>query len=683
MSTSRAAVDRPGPRDQTRADEPGTPVPAGAVRHRQIFETAGIPIWQADLSGIGAALESLRARGVSDLGDYLSSNPGFVRSAIGLVGIVGANLAALRLVGARATTDLSASLGDMFSPDAEAAFAAMLIAIWDGRTPFETEAALRTLQGERRHVVLTAAFPDSRRDLSCVPVTLTDITARIDAEAKLRRSERGLRTLYRLTSAVGRASTLDEVYSVALDALSAALGADRASVLLFDDAGAMRFAAWRGLSDEYRAAATGHSPWTPDDRKAAPIAIGDAATDPRTGALRERILAEGIHALAFIPLAESGGLLGKFMVYFDQPHVFDEDELRLAESIASHVAHAIRQRRDEAALRESLAIVQIVNEGTPTLLYVKDRDGRMRMANPATLRALGVTAGDAIGHTALEYWPDKAAAAQVMANDRALMERGTAATLEEKIVLADGPHVFLSTKTPQRDASGAVVGLVGASIDITDRKRGEERQKLLIRELNHRVKNTLATVQAIAAQTLRGAESDREARRAFEARLLALSNAHNVLTRESWDGAAIDEIVATALAPHRAAGDDRFAVAGPAIRLAPKAALALAMALHELATNAAKYGALSVRDGRVHVEWSVGQDEGEMRFSLRWRESGGPAVVPPQRRGFGSRLIERGLSLELGGRAAIEFLPSGLSYGIDAPLKNLVWTPVAEPGPGQ
>jgi PAS domain S-box-containing protein len=384
--------------------------------------------------------------------------------------------------------------------------------------------------------------------------------------------------------------------------------------------------------------------------------------------------------LAFIPLCDAGRLLGKFVVYFDRPHPFGDDELHLAENIASHIAHAIQRRRDEAALRESLAIVQIVNEGTPTLLYAKDRDGRMRMANPATLRTLGVTAAQALGRTAVEYWTDKEAAARVMANDRELMERGVAITFEEKIMLPDGPHVFLSTKTPQRDTTGAVIGLVGASIDITDRKRAEERQKLLIRELNHRVKNTLATVQSIAAQTLRGTEGDREARRAFEARLLALSNAHNVLTRESWDGAGIDEIVETALAPHRAADDGRFTVEGPAFRLAPKAALALAMALHELATNAAKYGALSARAGRVRVAWTCGEAGAEARFRLCWRESDGPPVAPPPRKGFGSRLIERGLSLELGGRATIEFQPAGLIYTIDAPLANLAWSAADAPG---
>lgn len=656
--------------------ERGMPKRAPALaadRYRYNFEAAGVSIWEQDFSKVGAALDDLRARGVTDLEAYLAAHPEFVRACIGLVRIVDVNRATLRLLGAREKSELMASLHAVFLPETEPVFAAELLAIWERRPLLEAETALRTLAGERRDVMFSIAFPEAPAGLSAVLVTLTDITARKQAEMGLRRSERGLRALYQLTSAVGRAASLEEIHALALDALTGATGADRASVMLFDAGGVMRFAAWRGLSDAYRKATDGHSPWPKDARDPAPIAIADAERDAAPDALKPAALAEGIRALAFIPLAHGGRLLGTFTVYFDRAHAFPADEIHLCETIASHIAHAIQRRRDEAALRESLAIVQIVNEGTPTLLYAKDRDGRMRMANPATLRALGVTAEQALGHTALEYWSDKEAAAQIMANDRQLMDRGVAIAFEEKVTLADGPHVFLSTKTPQRDAAGNVIGLVGASIDITDIKRAEERQKLLIRELNHRVKNTLATVQSIAAQTLGGTDGDREARRAFEARLLALSNAHNVLTRESWDSAAIDEIVATALAPHRAAGDDRFTIAGPPLKVDPKAALALAMALHELATNAAKYGALSERAGRVRVEWaSVGHGE-EARFRFCWRESDGPPVAPPRRRGFGSRLIERGLGLELGGQAAIEYRPSGLVYTIDAPLANLAW----------
>jgi hypothetical protein len=185
-------------------------------------------------------------------------------------------------------------------------------------------------------------------------VTLTDISARKQAEMRLRRSEQSLRTLYELTSAVSRARSLEGVYALALDVLIGAIGADRVAVLLFDADGVMRFVASRGLTDSYRAAVEGHSPWAPDEQSPVPVAVPDVAEDASLGALRQTIMAEGIGALAVIPL----------------------------------------------------------------------------------------TLEQALGRTALEYWSDKVAAAQVMANDRELTERGKAVAFEETILLADGAHTF-------------------------------------------------------------------------------------------------------------------------------------------------------------------------------------------------------------------------------------------------
>ena len=196
-----------------------------------------------------------------------------------------------------------------------------------------------------------------------------------------------------------------------------------------------------------------------------------------------------------------------------------------------------------------------------------------------------------------------------------------------------------------------------------ERARAEQHQLLLINELNHRVKNTLASVQAIAFQTLRGEASLAEARARFEARLMALSGAHDLLTEENWGGASLERVVNDAI-EHLAGEAGRFAVEGEPLRLAPRAALALTMALHELGTNAAKYGALSVDGGRVSIDWTRSGD----RLRLHWRETGGPPVVPPTRRGFGSRLIERGLAADLGGAASLHFDPAGLRCDIEASL---------------
>ncbi|MCG5243099.1 sensor histidine kinase [Azospirillum doebereinerae] len=223
------------------------------------------------------------------------------------------------------------------------------------------------------------------------------------------------------------------------------------------------------------------------------------------------------------------------------------------------------------------------------------------------------------------------------------------------------------------DRNGTPTRMMGISLDVTERKQAEERQNLLLEELNHRVKNTLAIVQSIAAQTLRSAGSPAAFTEAFQARLRILSQAHDLLTREQWQGALLEEIVGLTLAPYQGAG--RVRIGGPPVMLSTGVAVSLHLAFHELATNAAKYGALSVDGGRVEVTWSAdgGEGDGEGRtLTLDWRESGGPPVVAPNRRGFGSRMIERALPYELDGDVVLAFAPEGLHCVLAIPLSPRV-----------
>jgi two-component sensor histidine kinase len=193
------------------------------------------------------------------------------------------------------------------------------------------------------------------------------------------------------------------------------------------------------------------------------------------------------------------------------------------------------------------------------------------------------------------------------------------------------------------------------SLEIEHRRRIERHQNLLLDELNHRVKNTLATVQAMAMQTLKGV--DLAARDSFLARLFALSGQHDLLTLDNWEGASFEGVVRRALRPWREDERTRFQVSGPAVHLDPKKALALGMAFHELASNAATYGAFSNATGTVHVSWTISPDQ---RLKLVWEERGGPQVAQPERRGFGLRLIEYGLAREISGRVQLDFRPEGL-----------------------
>ncbi len=206
------------------------------------------------------------------------------------------------------------------------------------------------------------------------------------------------------------------------------------------------------------------------------------------------------------------------------------------------------------------------------------------------------------------------------------------------------------------------------NIDLVSSLRAEaDHKQLLINELNHRVKNTLAIVQSLSAQTLRPVRPTAEARDDFDARLMALAGAHVLMTEAEWRSVGVRELIETTIAPFAAGVEGRFQVDGPIATLPPKSAVAFALAVHELCTNAAKYGALSADAGRVSVAWAFADSSEGERLQLAWRESGGPPVAQPQRRGFGSRLLERGLAAELHGQVTLAFPPEGLICEIDAP----------------
>jgi two-component sensor histidine kinase len=191
---------------------------------------------------------------------------------------------------------------------------------------------------------------------------------------------------------------------------------------------------------------------------------------------------------------------------------------------------------------------------------------------------------------------------------------------------------------------------------------------VLVEELNHRVKNTLAAVKALSGQTFCTAGSLEAFRDSFEGRLLALSETHNLLNRSCWTGASLRDILMQELEPHGTAEDGRFLLEGDDIRLGPVAAVTLGMAFHELATNAAKYGALSAAGGRVRVAWRTGAAG---RLQLDWQETGGQPVSPPRRRGFGSRLIEEALAAEVFGEVRLDFLRQGVHCSMDMALERV------------
>lgn len=328
-------------------------------------------------------------------------------------------------------------------------------------------------------------------------------------------------------------------------------------------------------------------------------------------------------------------------------------------------------KRGLSALSESEARFRHMADSAPALIWMTDETGEVSFAN-LHFEHMFATAAAGLAKAGWQriVHPDDLAAFEA-AFAQAFAARAPFRTEMRVIDRAAATRWLRCEGVPRLDDAHTFLGYTGCNIDITDAKSAEEHQLLLIHELNHRVKNTLATVQSIAGQSLRGLEGAEAAaaRAAFEARLLALARVHDVLTRESWEGAELSAVVADAIRPLES-GDgrpSRFAVDGPALRLPPRLALSIAMALHELGTNAVKYGALSTDDGRVAISWTV-RWESETRLALRWAESGGPPVRKPTRTGFGSRLIERSLARELAGEVKLGYEPTGVVCTIDAPV---------------
>lgn len=226
---------------------------------------------------------------------------------------------------------------------------------------------------------------------------------------------------------------------------------------------------------------------------------------------------------------------------------------------------------------------------------------------------------------------------------------------------------------PVTDATGALIGYGTVTRDFRERRRAEDDMRLMNGELAHRLKNVLAVVQSVAAQTLRGVPEAEAASRNLSARLVALGAATDVLTGTSWRSADLRELATRALSPHGRIGE-RILLSGPAVTLRPELTVAFALALHELATNAAKYGALSNDIGTVTLAWSVDGDGDDGVLAVSWREQGGPPVTPPERKGFGSVLIERSLRSYFSGKAATDYRPDGLVFELEARLKDAAIT---------
>jgi PAS domain S-box-containing protein len=305
-------------------------------------------------------------------------------------------------------------------------------------------------------------------------------------------------------------------------------------------------------------------------------------------------------------------------------------------------------------------------------LELLDHDGTLITASADGPALSGVQdEAEAIGRPWIDVWTrqeDREAAAGAL--DRARL--GRPSRFQARIESVQAIRWWDVAVTPIGATPGSPERILTVSRDITELKLAEAHQTLLMQELAHRMKNTMAMVQAVAAQTMRNAVSLEAAGEALAARLLALAKAHDVLLQGSFARASLVGLVAGAISLHDDGLTDRFRVEGADLTLGPRHGLTLALMLHELGTNAAKYGALSVAGGKVGITWTVIDAEGGSRLRFRWEERGGPPVTPPTRSGFGTRLIARSLVHGFGGSAQLTYPPEGAVLTFEAPLEAVI-----------
>ena len=344
--------------------------------------------------------------------------------------------------------------------------------------------------------------------------------------------------------------------------------------------------------------------------------------------------------------------------------------------------HGVRVIRDvteaklmEDRIRESEQHMRDLLEALPAAVYTTDAKGRITFFNKACVEMAGRT--PQIGEEWCVTWRLYTADGVPLPHDQcpmalALKEDRPVRGVEAMAERPDGSFVpFAPYPTPLHDGDGKLIGAINMLVDITERKRAENRQKTLIDELNHRVKNTLATVQSLAMQTVRHSDSLQDFNRRFETRLLGLARAHDLLTTRHWEDAPLGFLAREVLAPMSGGSEDKVHIQGPEVMLNPRAALNLTMVLNELATNAAKYGALSAEGGSLSISWQLSKGVDQMMVDLTWQERGGPAVEAPRRRGFGTRLMERCIERDLGGELDLVFEPVGLSCRMSIPLPGM------------
>tara|TARA_R110000782_G_scaffold178958_1_gene269783 strand:- start:720 stop:1745 length:1026 start_codon:yes stop_codon:yes gene_type:complete len=333
-------------------------------------------------------------------------------------------------------------------------------------------------------------------------------------------------------------------------------------------------------------------------------------------------------------------------------------------------------RRLDRPPLEEIDFLQVFAK-TPTPLMMLNQDLVFVFANEAYLETTGCTMSEIGGRYVFEAFPEaeERMALFETAFRKALAGTPNKLTTEPFAIPVDGGGtreiVWTCTHEPIRDAHGEIVFVLQNALDITEKYNSEKANQVLLRELDHRVKNSLATVQAVARMSLVDSKTMQDARDDLLARMHAMSEVQNLLVEKNWKGSHVEAVLANAMNPfgYDADAPGRITLDGPHVTVTAKQAQALSMALHELATNASKYGALSNDTGTIHINWAF-DPAGSRHFDLTWRESGGPEVQKPSRKGFGTTMLTRILAQEINGDISLEYNADGLVCTMEGWLEN-------------
>ncbi|PVE57746.1 PAS domain S-box protein [Arthrobacter sp. TPD3018] len=486
------------------------------------------------------------------------------------------------------------------------------------------------------------------------------------------RAERKREALTDIGHVLSEASDMDHAIDQATEIVAKTLGVVRAGYGTLDADGEMITVPEHWTADgcprlvgQYRV--DDYGDYAIDLRAGRPVVIPDVRHDPRTSPRADIFESLAVRTMINLPVVENGRTVAIFFVNDNVPRQWTTQQVAFVAEAASRIRVAIERRRAEQDLRESESFMRSVLAASTDCIKVLNLNGDLTFMSDGGMKVMEISDFNAVKGC---FWPSFLKNDGVGLGKEALAaaRAGRSAHFEIAADTFLGTPKFWSVSvSPIFGENGEVVRILSVSRDHTTLQEAREQQLLLNGELSHRLKNVLAIVQSIANQTLRDAVTLEDASAAFSSRLASLGRATDVLTATSWEASDLDTVLEAGLA---AVADkrDRIAINGPAVHLNPQSALALTLAIHELVTNALKYGALSNHTGTVTLTWEVSGSDANPEFTLLWQERDGPIVSPPARRGFGTRLIERSLRSYFRGETVLSYPPEGVEFRIKAPL---------------